>query len=157
MLQFLFPVGGYAGADSYFAVVLDITGTRKGINYSDVVYRQHKGVKTPWTEFESQRRDQIQGDCMGYVDREKRNAYQREFMQKKVMFLKELKETTPCADCGMLYPYYVMDFDHLGDKFKQLSSMRSYSFERIKQEVAKCEIVCANCHRKRTHSRSPLV
>lgn len=48
-----------------------------------------------------------------------------------------------------------MDFDHLGDKRFLISSAarRGISFDKIKQEIAKCEVVCANCHRNRTHMR----
>lgn len=76
-------------------------------------------------------------------------------------YVRSLKESTPCADCEEKFPYYVMDFDHLGDnKEAQISKMISgVSLERIKQEIEKCDIVCANCHRIRTHVRKygPLV
>ena len=65
-------------------------------------------------------------------------------------YIKQLKETTPCADCGNLFPHYVMDFDHQRDKVKAVSLMMAFSFEKLKAEIAKCEIVCANCHRIRT-------
>ena len=70
-------------------------------------------------------------------------------------FLQDLKEATPCTDCKEHYPYYVMDFDHLYDKQFKVSMMPTlgYSLKKIKEEIAKCEIVCANCHRKRTHER----
>lgn len=70
-------------------------------------------------------------------------------------YVRFLKETTPCTDCGVNYPYYVMDFDHLSDKEYELSSMiqSGYSLEKVKTEIAKCEIVCSNCHRQRTHMR----
>lgn len=69
--------------------------------------------------------------------------------------IKTLKESTPCADCGKKYPYYVMDFDHVnGTKVGNISHMvQSGVTKKIKEEIDKCEIVCANCHRERTHSR----
>ena len=70
-------------------------------------------------------------------------------------FIKELK-AQPCTDCGNSYPYYVMDFDHsVGEKTMVVSLMahRGWSKERILEEVDKCELVCANCHRERTHRR----
>lgn len=68
-------------------------------------------------------------------------------------YLKECK-SVPCADCGVCYPYYVMDFDHQGDKEGNLGDFRSsgWSMKRVKEEVAKCQVVCANCHRERTYS-----
>ena len=68
--------------------------------------------------------------------------------------LRTLKEQ-PCADCGITYPYYVMDFDHVdGDKEMTVSSIVNRGgTARLLAEVAKCEVVCANCHRIRTWSR----
>jgi hypothetical protein len=64
----------------------------------------------------------------------------------------------PCADCGNSYPYYVMDFDHReGEKkvcnVSALHSHRRVSMRRLLEELAKCDAVCANCHRERTHRR----
>ncbi len=64
------------------------------------------------------------------------------------------KKNRPCADCGERYPPYVMDFDHLGDKVAPVSYMVPvYGSERILAEIAKCEVVCSNCHRLRTYRR----
>lgn len=64
----------------------------------------------------------------------------------------------PCADCGLKYPPYVMDFDHVrGVKSFNISAKgRVCSMEKLMEEVSKCEIVCSNCHRIRTAKRTPL-
>lgn len=70
-------------------------------------------------------------------------------------YLRELKENSPCMDCKVQYPYYVMDFDHVRGK-KHANVMElvpTLSKKKIDEEVAKCEIVCSNCHRVRTHMR----
>ena len=76
---------------------------------------------------------------------------------KKREYIRTLKETTPCADCGKLYPYYIMEFDHVTDvKNFNISAgavSRYVSMAMLKAEVALCEIVCAICHRERTHDR----
>lgn len=59
----------------------------------------------------------------------------------------------PCADCGESFPYYVMHFDHLGDKEFDVSRGHQKSWAKIEAEIAKCEVVCANCHAIRTHKR----
>jgi hypothetical protein len=62
----------------------------------------------------------------------------------------------PCADCGRSYPPYVMDFDHVrGEKVANVSVLVAggASRRRVLAEIAKCEVVCANCHRERTHGR----
>lgn len=61
-----------------------------------------------------------------------------------------------CMDCSVHYPHYVMDFDHR-DKTTKISSINdminvhSYSKEKILEEIKKCDLVCANCHRIRTY------
>jgi lysyl-tRNA synthetase class I len=70
-------------------------------------------------------------------------------------YLRELKDKTPCFDCKIQYPYYVMDFDHVrGRKHKNVMELvPTLSKKKIDEELAKCEIVCSNCHRVRTHMR----
>ena len=67
---------------------------------------------------------------------------------------KSLKNS-PCKDCGVSYPHYVMEFDHLYNKKFQLSyaSKENYSKKKVLSEIEKCELVCANCHRARTFKR----
>lgn len=65
----------------------------------------------------------------------------------------KIKESAPCADCGVNYPACVMDFDHLENKEFNLGNGRYVSVDRLYAEIAKCEIVCSNCHRIRTHNR----
>ena len=62
----------------------------------------------------------------------------------------------PCADCGGHFPPFIMDFDHVrGDKMAEISKLRGAraSRARLEAELAKCEVVCANCHRRRTQLR----
>jgi len=70
-------------------------------------------------------------------------------------YLRDLKTKTPCVDCGINYPYYVMDFDHVrGVKHANVMELVStLSKKKIDEEIAKCEVVCSNCHRIRTHMR----
>lgn len=59
-------------------------------------------------------------------------------------------------DCGVSYPYYVMDFDHRDPTTKESIVNRLVgcgSWKRLRAEVDKCDVVCSNCHRERTHSR----
>ena len=58
-------------------------------------------------------------------------------------------------DCGQSFPYYVMDFDHVrGTKIRNLSAgWQSASRSALEGELAKCEVVCSNCHRIRTFKR----
>ncbi len=61
-------------------------------------------------------------------------------------------KSVPCTDCGVMYPPRVMDLDHVrGDKIGNVTSMvnANASWDEIQTELAKCEVVCANCHRLR--------
>ena len=77
---------------------------------------------------------------------------QKEYLSR---YIREIKEKNPCMDCKVWYPYYVMDFDHVrGRKHKNVSELiDSLSKKKIDEEIAKCEVVCSNCHRIRTHNR----
>jgi hypothetical protein len=70
----------------------------------------------------------------------------------------EYKATNPCVDCGESNPI-VLDFDHLGDKEFSISLgvARGLGMKRIMEEIAKCDVLCANCHRKRTFKRGGWV
>lgn len=54
-----------------------------------------------------------------------------------------------CARCNGVFHPFVYDFHHIdpSTKEKSLNSMRYLSWDRIKEELDKCEILCANCHR----------
>jgi hypothetical protein len=62
----------------------------------------------------------------------------------------------PCFDCGRTYPYYVMDFDHRDPSKKimdvpMMARYQRFTWQDILAEVAKCDLVCACCHRLRTY------
>lgn len=67
-------------------------------------------------------------------------------------------KTKPCLDCGGVFPPYVMDFDHLDEMTKtaNVSHLRRRRRPKsvITEEIGKCEVVCSNCHRIRTHKRN---
>jgi hypothetical protein len=59
----------------------------------------------------------------------------------------------PCVDCGETDPV-VLEFDHVrGEKHFNIGEAvrRNTSLARLEVEIAKCEIRCANCHRKKTY------
>jgi hypothetical protein len=59
----------------------------------------------------------------------------------------------PCVDCGETDPV-VLEFDHLRDKVANINRLTNgYEWRRIAEEILKCEVVCANCHRRRTYAR----
>ena len=59
----------------------------------------------------------------------------------------------PCADCGET-DAVVLEFDHLRDKRFNIGAALPYrNWKSILEEIEKCEVVCANCHRRRTARR----
>lgn len=70
-------------------------------------------------------------------------------------FLASVKNV-PCADCRGRFPAVCMDFDHRPGTAKtcSVSAMTSHRREAVRREIAKCDIVCANCHRIRTANRN---
>ena len=86
------------------------------------------------------------------ANRPKANERNIKSRQSKRAWINELKESTPCTDCKTSYPARVMDFDHVrGEKVGNIGMMlsASASWKLLKEEVSKCDIVCANCHRLR--------
>lgn len=66
-----------------------------------------------------------------------------------------LSKSVPCADCRKSYGTYVMQFDHVrGVKLFNISQVCGRQpLDVIAAEIAKCDVVCANCHFERTHQR----
>lgn len=72
-------------------------------------------------------------------------------------YLVKLKTSTPCTDCNQFYEACEMDFDHVkGVKYMNVGGMIGLRFEKILEELAKCELVCANCHRIRHEKERSL-
>lgn len=60
----------------------------------------------------------------------------------------------PCSDCGVQYSPWVMQFDHREPSKKTFAvSQINLGYTRLKNEIAKCDLVCANCHAERTHKQ----
>ena len=77
-------------------------------------------------------------------DQERRKAVKEECVEYK---------GGVCQDCGNTYPACVYDFHHEDPKQKDFSiAKKSYlSFDKVKDELDKCVLLCANCHRIRHH------
>jgi len=72
-------------------------------------------------------------------------------------FVWDLKDNQPCYDCKIKFPHYVMDYDHRPGEIK-VNGVAALvtcmvSKEQILGEIKKCDLVCSNCHRKRTWLR----
>lgn len=96
------------------------------------------------------------------------NAWEKEWRKKKyggrrasryfweqVQVVEEYLDVHPCVDCGEA-DVVVLEFDHVrGKKLCNVKRMvwLGCSMEMLLEEIAKCDVRCANCHRRRTHKR----
>lgn len=72
--------------------------------------------------------------------------YRDEYKRRKREYLRELLATSKCADCGTDNSA-VLQFHHIvpGTNLKQLVQHRR-TWTQLKAEIAKCVVLCANCH-----------
>lgn len=72
--------------------------------------------------------------------------------EERKAFMQELKNR-PCMDCGGWFNPWQMDFDHRDPKTKVKTVGLIKNYKAILEEISKCDLVCANCHRDRTQKR----
>lgn len=80
------------------------------------------------------------------------SRHKRTFLRKIEM----IKTERGCYDCGVLgLPPSCYDFDHLPGKEKKfdIAKPKSWKWDQMIDEINKCQVVCSNCHRKRTLAR----
>jgi hypothetical protein len=96
-------------------------------------------------------REHYEANRQRYIDQAA--ASKRKLRLARTKYLIEFFKTHPCVECGETDPV-VLEFDHLRDKLfaigPELSRKR---WQSILDEIEKCEVVCANCHRRRTARR----
>jgi hypothetical protein len=86
--------------------------------------------------------------------------YTRPEAERKIKEVHEYQVEKGCADCGYNSHPAALEFDHLpGTKklFNIGEKMGSYSRTILWEEIAKCDVVCSNCHAIRTFSRRKKV
>lgn len=56
-------------------------------------------------------------------------------------------------DCGGVFHWFAMHFDHRPEHHKKfnISAAGNRNREKVAEEIAKCDLVCGNCHAIRTH------
>ena len=92
------------------------------------------------------------------VCRDCTSSYAARYRAPRVAVVNAAK-ASGCVDCGLVMPDHpeVFDFDHISDdKVKGVAEwLMSGTLEDMLAEIARCEVVCANCHRIRTARRPP--
>jgi len=79
----------------------------------------------------------------------------QEYKARAYAWVMDIKMTSGCVDCGYRKHPDALDFDHLPGFVKSFSIGSRMFTKRatLEAEIAKCEVVCANCHRIRTAKR----
>jgi hypothetical protein len=118
-----------------------------------------------WRRKRKQQRDNMCGQCRSAYGREHYQANRQHYIdsearrkraraEHRTRWLVQFFRDNPCTDCGETDPV-VLEFDHLRDKkFEVGNQFASRNWKEILDEIAKCEVVCANCHRRRTAARA---
>ena len=123
------------------------------------------GEEKPLTDFH-RRRGGHQAWCIpcrrGYDAEYHRKMRERRIAQAKarrtafMAWYVALKEGKPCSDCGGVFHSAAMQWDHRPGSIKEddVANLRNSTSRRlILLEIAKCDLVCANCHAVRTFLR----
>jgi hypothetical protein len=82
----------------------------------------------------------------------KNSARQKEeAVQRNRLRVLDYLQSHPCVDCGET-DIFVLEFDHIADKERPVAQLilAGVSWEKLFREIAKCEVRCANCHRRKT-------
>jgi 5-methylcytosine-specific restriction endonuclease McrA len=83
-------------------------------------------------------------------NRKKNYDRKKKQREKNYIFILKFLSKKYCVDCGETDPI-VLEFDHISNKKINISELiKDSSVENLKLEIDKCEIRCANCHRKKT-------
>lgn len=109
-------------------------------------YRRHREIGFPeW--YRQKQRDYNRYYRLHHPDRIKKQW--RHYYDERRSFIDWLK-SIPCFDCGGQFPPECMDFDHRDPSTKRRAPGAIGSLNALQNEIMKCDLVCANCHRTRT-------
>jgi len=81
-----------------------------------------------------------------YAVQKKRRDYMLELV-------KRYKMKKGCEECGYKGHFAALHLDHLdpSKKYLAVSSMQTHTISKVKNEIRKCRVLCANCHAVHTH------
>lgn len=105
--------------------------------------------------FREYAKEHYQSNLKMYKDKASRNR--KSYRSRGKLFIIEYLRSNPCVDCGE-DDINVLEFDHKeplnNHKSPRLTSLVAQSLDRIKQEISKCDVRCANCHTRKTRQHN---
>lgn len=90
---------------------------------------------------------------MPYKDAEAKRVFDRNRLKRRRDILSRYKSIKGCADCGYNEHFAGLEFDHLYGKDENVACIISGNWQKLKEEVFKCEVVCGTCHNIRSYER----
>lgn len=120
----------------------------KVMAYKDLTEEQKQRRRDYYREYHKRPHRKEPARRKAVVDQKRR--------RDKIRLLLLEAKNKPCTDCGIVLPPEVMDFDHVRGKklinIAHATRAKGYlSWAKMKEEIAKCDIRCPNCHRLRHH------
>ena len=96
-----------------------------------------------------------------YENWQDKEAYERGYnkqitrMRRNTRFIQRVKTRIGCVICGYKKSSVALHFDHIdtNTKYLEISRMTGSNFQTLKNEMRKCQILCANCHAERTQAQ----
>jgi len=124
------------------------------------------GIRKPYSEYH-RNRNGYKGKCKECVS-EKAHTYwnkNKERLQEQAkernrrnseagkLLVRTYLDDKVCVDCGIA-DWRVLEFDHVrGEKLGNVCEMMTGCLEKLADEILKCDVICANCHKIRTANR----
>ena len=138
--------------------------TRLGLGDAAAAEKQSPLEQFAWRCKARRQRDNYCGPCRAGYKREHYAANRSRYIERalapeqtpipeRAAYIVDFFRGHPCVDCGEDDPI-VLEFDHRADKCFEISKgLRDREWQSVLDEIAKCDVVCANCHRRRTARR----
>lgn len=112
--------------------------------------KEEMRAKSRAKHFENRERNNARSKSYRLNNLEKFKAYQQTRLQVRGQLVWDFLKTNSCEECCESNPV-VLEFDHFrGEKKIAVSAATSHSLKSLANEIAKCRVLCCNCHKKRT-------
>lgn len=127
-------------------------GCKQELEYKEFNRHRTRGYQSRCRQCDNEKnREWYQNNKQRTITRVKHNN--KKYAKAGQEWICKYLETHPCVDCGES-DIIVLQFDHIADdKAACVSEMIRARSIKVQQEIEKCEVVCANCHSRRTAAR----